>query len=203
MGVAGSTLSDYGAAGLNPGTPVESAAQYFREHTGEAKAGAGLTALAAVLALVFAGALWARLGGWPGVVAAASATLLAANWLVSAGLLTLAVTAGDYGDGQTARTLILAHWDTARLVGVPVLGMVLATLVVGLRDSAAFPAWFRWATVVFLIPLVIALVPAVGPSGGLAVLGSMWIVVASVLFALEREAPLDSRIGPRQPDLPG
>jgi O-antigen/teichoic acid export membrane protein len=81
--------------------------------------------------------------------------------------------------------LIVAQWETARLAGIPVLAMVLAALVVGFRDRE-LPAWFRWVSVAFLIPLAVALVPAVGPSGGLAVLGTLWVVVASVFFAVER-----------------
>ena len=187
VGLAGAMLSDYGAAGLNPGTSVETTARYFAEHVGEAKAGAGLTATAALLTLVFAGVLWARLGSWPGVMAAASACLLAVSWWSAAESLTVAVTAGEYGDGQTARTLVTEGWETARLLGVPVLGMVVATLVAASRDRNAFPRWFRWVTAAFLVPLVVALVPAVGPSGGLAVIGSMWVPLASVLFVVERE----------------
>ncbi len=184
-GAVGSSLSDYGGAGLNPGTSLELTAEYFSEHIGAARAGAGLSAAAAVLALVFAGPVRVRLGGWPGVVGAAGAVLLAVYELAGAGLMTLAVTAGEYTDGQTARMLVVAQWETARLAGVPVLAMVLAALVAGFRGRE-LPTWFRWLSVVFLIPLVLALVPAVGPSGALALLGTLWVVVASVFFAVER-----------------
>ncbi len=182
---AGLSLGDMGGKGVDPTMAAETIVRALQDHAGALRAGASLLSLGAVLAVVFAGALWRRLSAaseWVAVIAVAGAVLTAAQWLAFAGDGIGMATAADLGDGVTARVLMTAGWESARTAAVPSLAMVTATVVAGLRYGL-FPRWFRGFSAVLLVPLVVALTP-IGPSGLLGfVFGGMWLLVASVLLA--------------------
>ncbi len=84
---------------------------------------------------------------------------------------------------MTAQVLTTTGWETARIAAVPFLAMVAAAVVAG-RSSEVFPAWIRWFSVAMLVPLVLALAP-VGPAGLRGLLGTVWVLVASLVLAAD------------------
>jgi hypothetical protein len=84
-----------------------------------------------------------RGAGWLAVVAVAGGIAGAVLGLESAMLAIAAAVAGDVGDTQTARTLLVFEWDSARLGVAPALATVAAATVAGFRHGV-FPRWFSW-----------------------------------------------------------
>lgn len=185
---AGLSLGDLGGAGLDPTMAPESLVAGLRERVDALRTGTALLSIGAVLAAVFAGSLWHRLraaSGSVAVVGAAGAVLAAVLWLSFAADGIGLVTEADLGDGATAQTLMTTGWESARVAAVPSLVMVAAVVTAGLVHDV-FPRWFTWIGAATLAPLAVALT-TIGPSGLPGFLfGGAWLVVTSVLLAVER-----------------
>src|SRR5262245_24758894 len=71
-GFAGMSVAETDSLNIDPDTPQSTLIEVLGRHTGELRTGATLCVFAAVLALVFLGAVWARLkpyGEWQAVIA--------------------------------------------------------------------------------------------------------------------------------------
>ena len=181
------SVGDMGGKGLNPDMSPDVLLQGLREQVDALRTAASLFTVAAVLMAVFLGSLWARLsrasaalaviGVAGGVLAAVQSLSLALDGIGLA-------SAADLGNGVAAQVLLTTGWDSARVGAAPLLVMVLAAAIAGFRFGL-FPVWFRWVSLAFLVPLVVALAP-VGPAGVMGFVGGLWVVTASLLFAFER-----------------
>ena len=189
LAFAGISFAEHGGKGLSPDQPTAANGAGFARYAGEAWVGATLMMASVALSLVFLGPLWSRLqrgAGWLAVVAVAGGIAGAVLLLESAMFAIAAAVAGDVGDAQTARTLLVFEWESARLGVAPALATVAAATVAGFRHSI-FPRWFSWLSLVFSVVLVIALLP-VGPAGLLGSVGALWILIASLVLALGRDS---------------
>jgi hypothetical protein len=184
----GISLGDVGGAGLDPTMTPEALVAGLQEQVGALRAGSALLSVGAVLAAVFAGSLWRRLraaSGGLAVVGAAGAVLAAVQWLSFAADGIGLATAADLGNGTAAQTLVTTGWESARVAAVPSLVMVAAVVAAAFAHHL-FPRWYAWVSAATLVPLVLALTP-IGPSGLLGFFfGGAWLVVTSVLLAVER-----------------
>ena len=182
--LAGDGIADVSGDGIDPGWPSRELIQALRDHTGELGLGAALVALAGVLAVVFLGTLWVQFrrgSEWLAVVGAAGGLLFATQVLqLASGYIGLASVEG-LRDGPTARVLMAADYQTARLLAVPPLILAAASLVASTIFDM-FPRWFRWFNITLLVVLLLSLFP-IGPTGLMAILGISWFLVASLLFA--------------------
>ena len=189
--VVGTVLSDNAGRGLHPGQTPEELAAGFAEHADQNRVGAALLGVAAVLGLIFLGPLWARLhtgSPWLAMVAVCGGVAGVAGTLVVAAFVIGGTTAGEYGDGQTARMVLIMQWDTARVAVPPFLATVAAATLAGFRYGV-FDRAFCWFSLVFTVLLTAALVP-VGPAGLMGVAGGLWIVVASLVLTFESSGQL-------------
>ncbi|WP_448613889.1 hypothetical protein [Modestobacter sp. URMC 112] len=186
----GISFADVGGKGLDPTMTPETLAGGLHEHVDALTTGASLLSLAAVLAVLFAGPLWWRLraaAGWVAAMGVAGAVLAGTLWIDLAAESIALATAADLGDGVTARVLLTAGWESARIGAVPSLVMVTAAVVAGF-GYGVFAGWFRWFSALMLVPLVVALAP-VGPAGLLGFTsGGLWVLVASLHFAMQEPA---------------
>lgn len=186
----GASLADVGGKGIDPTMAPEAMVRGLQEHAGAMRAGTSLVSVGAVLAAVFAGPLWHRLSAaspWVAVIGASGAVLTAALYLSEAADGIGLSTAADFDDGVTAQVLVTTGWESARILAVPSLIMVTATVLAGF-GYGIFPRWFRWFSAAMLVPLVIALAP-VGPAGLLGFFfGGLWVLVTSLFFAMESAA---------------
>lgn len=187
LGFAGISFAEHGGKGLYPDQPTDAIGAGFARYVSEARVGATLMMASVALSLVFLGPLWSRLqqgAVWLAVIAVAGGIVGAAWGLENAMFAIAAAVAGDVGDAQTARTLLVFEWESARVGVAPALATVAATTTAGLRHGI-FPPWFNWLSLVFTVVLVIALLP-VGPSGLLGATAALWTLIASLLLALGR-----------------
>ena len=193
LALIGLTMSDLsGNAGLNPGSPDEEMLSAYADYEGRFWVSASLLAAAAVCTWVFLGALWTRVRAgseWLAVVAVlggcAAGTLLV-SW---SGMSLVAAVAADYEDVDTARFLMVAGWETARLSVGPYLVMVGAATVAGFRYGV-FGGKFNWFGLAFTVLLVFGLVPF-SPAGLMGLLATVWVLVAGLVLAFGRPpAPL-------------
>jgi hypothetical protein len=109
--------------------------------------------------LVFLGALWARLRA-------------GAEWL--------AVIA--------QRLMVVATWESARLLVAPFLVVVGASRLAGVRYGV-FGTGFNAFGAIFAASLLLGVLPS-SPAGAMGVLSLLWVLVAALLLALRtRPAP--------------
>jgi hypothetical protein len=187
--VAGSSIGDTGGKGIDPTMGPESILRGVEPLVGQLQVSASLMLVAAVLMLVFLGPLWRRLriaAEWVAVVGV-SGGVVAATLLTGYAYDALAMaTAAELGDGTTAQVLTTSGWETARVLAVPFLAMVAAAMAAGFTPGV-LPLWFRWFSGAMLVPLLVALTP-VGPAGLLGLSGMLWVLVASLLLAVQAHA---------------
>jgi hypothetical protein len=181
LGWIGMSMVEPDGFGLTPNSSAQTVIEVFTEHANALHAGESLLAAAAVLALLFVGAVWSLLkpyGEWPAVVAAAGAATLSLLWLGSAAQLIAFDSFEEYSDGEAARMLLTAGWDTGTLFLVPFLVMALAAAF------ASLPTMVRAVAVVVAGCCAIGLLP--GSDFGYAAmwLATGWFVPASVALAL-------------------
>ena len=188
--LTGDAIADISGDGIDPGWSSRELVQGLRDHAGELRVGASLMALAGILAVVFLGPLWVQFkrgSEWLAVIGAAGGLLFAAQVLqFASGYIGLASVEGLH-DGPTARVLMAADYQTARLLAVPPLILAAAALVASIKYGV-FPRWFRWFNITLMALLVLSHFP-IGPTGLMAVLGISWFLVASLLFAFPDQAP--------------
>jgi hypothetical protein len=184
----GSSFVEHGGKGLSPDQPTGAIGAGFARYAGEARVGAALITASVALSLVFLGPLWSRLQRgttWLAVIAVAGGIVGAAGGLEGAMFAMAAAVAGDVGDAQTARTLLVFEWESARAGVGPALATVAAATVAGFRHGV-FPWWFSVLSLVFTVLLVIGLLP-VGPAGLLGAIGALWTLIASLLLGFGRD----------------
>ena len=180
LGWAGMAMVKPDRFGLTPNSSAQTVIEVFTEHANSLHTAASLLAAAAVLALVFVGAVWSLLkpyGEWQAVVAAAGAATLGLLWLGNAAQLTAFGSFEEYSDGEAARMLLTAGWDTGALFFVPFLVTAFAAA------SASLPMVVRAVGVVVAGCCTIGLLP--GSDFGYAAmwLAFVWFVLASVALA--------------------
>ena len=130
--------------------------------------------------MVFLGPLWIRFkhsGEWQAMIAVAGGLTLALLWLSAAAQQVAFVTFAHYSNGEAARTLIIASWDTWRYMAFPFLIMALAAALAGL------PVWSRVVSLLVVAVEALALVPGTN-AWAPVMLGCGWTIAASVLVAL-------------------
>jgi hypothetical protein len=194
--VAGS-LADHGGKGLNPRMRAEELVGPFARLAGQARASAVLFGVAAVLYLVFLGALWERMSrrsGWLAVIAVAAGIVTVTILLDWAGWMWAAAVAGESGDGHTARTVMALEWEGARVAVPAGFAMTAAAAVAGLHD-ATFPRWFSLLSAAFAFVLAIGLLP-VGPAGLTSLFASLWVLIAAGVLAFAGDPAGSARGGP-------
>ena len=184
--LVGDAIGDVSGDGIEPSWSSRELVQALQEHAGAMGVGAALVALAAVLAVVFLGTLWARFrrGSEGLAVVAVAGGLLFAIQILELAAQDIGLSSVDgVQDAATARVLMAADYQSARLLAVPPLILAAASLVAGIRYDL-FPRWFRWFNVALVVVLALSLFP-VGPTGLMAVLGISWFFVASLFFAAD------------------
>ena len=173
----GGILTDHGGKGLEPTQSATEIGKRFAELTGQARTGAALTGAATALLLIFLGPLWTHMRrgpSWLAVIAVAGGITVAVFILLSSFLAIDAKTAGEVGDGRTARTLLILEWETIRAIAPPSLAMVAAATLAGLRYHA-FSRAFSAFSVVASVIIAVALFP-IGPAGLMGFVGVIWIL---------------------------
>jgi hypothetical protein len=166
--------------GLTPNSSAQTVLEVFTEHANALHTAASLLSAAAVLALLFVGAVWFSLkpyGEWTAVVAAAGAATLSLLWLGNAAQLTAFGSFEEYSDGEAARMLLYAGWDTGTLFLVPFLVMALASA------CASLPIVVRGIGVFVAGCCGIGLLPGSGFGYGAMWLAVVWFGLASVALA--------------------
>ena len=183
---AGISLADYGGKGLSPDQSPSVIGAGFAEHATSARVGAGLMLASVTLSLIFLGSLWSRLRRGPTAVAvvAVVAGAVQASFVLETAVLAIAsAVTGEIGDGQTATTLLILGYESARALVAPALATVAAATVAGIRYHV-FPEWFNYPSLGFTMLLLLALLPF-GPAGLLAASSGLWTVIASLFLAFE------------------
>jgi hypothetical protein len=123
--IVGLSIAEIDSLGLDPRSPTSVLVEGYAGHADELRAGAILCAAAAVLAMMFAGTLWARLrtrGEWPAMVAVAGAVTMGLTWLAAAMQQAAFLTFAEYSSGEAARHLLITGWGSWRCLAFPFLG---------------------------------------------------------------------------------
>jgi hypothetical protein len=186
VGALGSVVADVTAEGISPTSSAEDLLVTYGQYLHRLQVGAALSLVAFALQVVFLGALWARLRASSERIAlvavlgglGSAATL----WMMTAVLDTAMATAADLQDADAARFLLLAGWDTARVATAPNAVLISACMVAGWRYGL-FPRSLTAFSAVLLLASIAGMFP-VGPAGGSALIGGLWIAVTSVYLAL-------------------
>jgi len=98
--------------------------------------------------------------------------------LVSHSLTLAATELTDYGDDTVLAKVFLTHgWNYFYVVSPPMLALVTAASVAGLR----FGALPRWLAILGLVMLVL---PFIAGAGLGAMVGLLWVLLASVVLTL-------------------
>lgn len=150
-------------------------------------AGANLLLLVAFLMLWFISYLAGRLrdGGngasWAPTLVLGGGSVLVSLLLVESGFYFAAFEPRDYGgDTQVAKTLFLWGWNSANLFAPAYAAILLGTSVAGL-EGASIPRWISRLTAGMLA--VLLMIWALGMAGFAAVVGTAWILAASIVLA--------------------
>lgn len=182
--VAGDFTADVSGKGIDASLSDPALVQALRENAGELSLGAVIITLGAVLAAVFLGSVWLQFGRaseWLAVIGVAGGLLYVMLALRLAGDYVVLASLEAVDDAVTARGVFAAGVVTTEQLPVAPLVMVIATLLARLRYGV-FPRSFLWFNVVLLALLVVAFLP-VGPAGLMGLLGIVWFLVASLVFA--------------------
>jgi hypothetical protein len=166
--------------GLTPNSSAQTVIEVFTEHAHALHVAAFLVAAAAVLGLVFVGAVWSLLkpyGEWSAMVAAGGAATLGLLWLGSAAQLTAFGSFKAYSDGKAARMLLTAGWDTDVLFFVPFLVMSVAAA------CASLPKVVRGVGAVVGGCCAIGMLPGSDFAYPAMWLAFWWFLLASVALA--------------------
>lgn len=181
LAFAGISFADLGGKGLSPDQSMDVIGAGFAKHAGSSRVGATLLLASVTLSLIFLGPLWSRLQRgtvWLAVVGVAGGVVGSAFLLETAMFTIAAAVTGDVGDGQTARTLLILGYESARAIVAPALATVAAATIAGFRYDV-FPRWFSALSLGFSLLLLIALLPF-GPAGLLGASSWLWTAIASV-----------------------
>lgn len=175
---------------LTPETPSAVIAAAFGADAGRARLTAALGLLAVFLLVVFFSRLdgvlrkGARPGSWFPSLTLVGGVLLAVILLVNAGFGFAASELTSYGEEtQVVRFFLLWSWNVASLFA-PAFALALLGTTLGAFTSVRLPGWYRWASAVLLVVLLLS--SLVGP--GLAVLpGTLWMFLTAALLVTRTE----------------
>ncbi len=187
-------LADASGTGLDypdPGDPSSLIAQALVVNRDRARLGAQLTLLGAFLMLCFMSYLYSHLrkaertSGWASALVLGGGFVLVALLLVESGFGYAASEIENYvGDNQVAKTIHLWGWNSASLLAPGFAAILLGSAIAGFRHGAVQRWLARLSVVLFVIVILIAVLGAPGLGG---VVGLLWIVVASLTLAFERD----------------
>lgn len=152
----GLSIAETDSLGVDPRTPPSFIFDVYVAHTGQMRAGAILCAVAAVLAMVFCGALWVNLkaaGEWQAMVAVAGAFAMGLAWLAAAAEQVAFLTFAEYENGMATHMLLMAERDQWAYITVPFLVLAIAGAL------ASLPTWFRAVSAVVVAIESVTLVP--------------------------------------------
>lgn len=193
--VAGFTVGNVADRDVGADLPEGLLTERLQENLGEVRAGAALLTLGAVLTVVFLGAVWNRFrraAEWLGVVAVGAGLLLASQILGLADRGTELAGLADLNDDGTARALLSTSSEAVRTLAGPALLLAAATAVAGF-GYGLLPRWFRWASAGTAVVLALVVAPLdVHPL--VALVGSLWVLVASLVFGLGDLIPTEDEL---------
>ena len=186
LNVVAASLADPYRSGLDP-DPTDASpliARALAEIRDEARIGLLLSSIGAFLLIWFVAYLRGHLqghegeGGWLSG-AAFGGGLVAIALLLVANSMTLAATEiTDYsGETVIARVFLTHGWNYFYVVSPPLMALVAASSIVALR----FRALPRWLGILGLVMLVLPFVVGAGLG---AMLGLLWILLASIVLAV-------------------
>ena len=116
----------------------------------------------------------------PGV-GAGGGLLIAVAILIENGFVLAASVLDDYGgDTRVTKMFVVWQWLSATLLAPGFLALLTGGTL-GALSSRSAPRWFRWASVVLLV--LVVLIAGVLEAPGLATApGSLWVVLVSILL---------------------
>lgn len=198
----GASLGDPYRSGLDPDPtdPASSIAQALLQVRSGARTGAVLGLVAAFLLIWFVAYLRAHLAsyegstGWMSTAAHGGGVVAVALLLVAHSITLAATEITEYGDDTVVAKVFLTHgWNYFYVVSPPIMALVAAASVVALR----FGALPRWLAMLGLIMLVL---PFVAGAGLGAMLGLVWMLLASVVLTFKSFRGPGSAHSPEAPD---
>lgn len=186
LNMAGALLGDPYRSGLSP-DPTDASASIAQALTAireEARLGAMLSLVGAFFLIWFVAYLRRHLAafegadGWMASAAFGGGLVAAALLLVSVSITLAATEITSYGSDTMVAKVFLTHgWNYFYVLSPPVMALVAASAIVGLR----FRALPRWLSI---LGLLLVLVPFVTGAGLGAMLGLFWILPASVVLTV-------------------
>jgi hypothetical protein len=186
LSMFGAMLGDPYRSGLHPDPtdPSPLIAGALVEIRDDARTGTVVGLVGAFLLIWFVGYLRANLsrregaGGWLADVAHGGGVVAVALLLVSHSLTLAATELTDYGDDTVLAKVFLTHgWNYFYVVSPPMLALVAAASVAGLR----FGALPRWLAILGLVMLVLPFLTGAGLG---AMVGLLWVLLASVVLTI-------------------
>jgi hypothetical protein len=191
-------LSDPARSGLDP-DPTDSSSMIARalvEVRSSARTGAVLGLVGAFLLIWFVAYLRGYLvsyegpGGWM-AAAADGGGIVAIALLLVADSITLAATelTGYGGDTLVAKVFLMQGWNYFYVVSPPLMALVVAASVVTLR----FGGLPKWLAILGLILLVLSFVAGAGLG---ALLGLLWVLLASLVLTARSFRQSTSLVSP-------
>ncbi len=186
LSMSGALLGDPYRSGLDPDPtdPSPLIARAVVKIRDDARTATVVGLVGAFLLIWFVGYLRAHLsrhegaGGWLADVAHGGGVVAVALLLVSHSLTLAATELTDYGDDTVLAKVFLTHgWNYFYVVSPPMLALVAAASVAGLR----FGALPRWLAVLGLVMLVL---PFIAGAGLGAMVGLLWVLLASVVLTI-------------------
>lgn len=183
----GASLGDPYRSGLDPDPtdPSASIARALLEVRSDARTGVVLGLVGAFLLIWFVAYLRAHLAryegstGWMSAAAHGGGLVAVALLLVGHSITLAATEITEYGGDAVVAKVFLTHgWNYFYVVSPPLMALVAAASVVGLR----FGALPKWLAILGLVMLVLPLVLGAGLG---AMLGLVWILLASVVLTFK------------------
>lgn len=182
----GASLGDPYRSGLDPDPtdPSSSIAQALLEVRSSARTGAVLGLVAAFLLIWFVAYLRAHLAryegqaGWMSAAAHGGGVVAVALLLVAHSITLAATEITAYGGDTVIAKVFLTHgWNYFYVVSPPIMALVAAASIVTLR----FGGLPRWLAILGLAMLVL---PFLVGAGFGAMLGLLWVLLASVILTV-------------------
>lgn len=184
----GASLGDPYRSGMSP-DPTDSSASIARaigEVRDGARTGVVLGLIAAFLLIWFVAFLREHLasyegaGGWLSSAAHGGGLVAVALLLVSHSITLAATEIGDYGEDAVVAKVFLTHgWNYFYVVSPPLMALVAAASIATLR----FGGLPRWLAILGLVMLVL---PFVAGAGLGAMVGLLWVLLASIVLTVSR-----------------
>ncbi len=172
-----------------PEDPSSQLARALAANRESARLGSYLGLIGVFLLVVFAARLYGALreasvpGSWVPVMSVIGGVLLAGTLLVDIGFAYAASELSSYGeDTQVAKLFILWGWNSANLYA-PSFVIIIGSSTAVAFSARAFPYWFRWASVLLLV-LMLLIVGVMRAPGLATAPGMLWMILASLVLAI-------------------